>query len=152
MLQTTYRGKLPKGWSYPIGAERLTEVLSGVPQLDTIELRFHTHEHILASAHQRSLNSGEPITVIRISYRNIQPGLTGSNDMIASGWYAEHWDISVHGVPSGSRSVALRAIVDAGSLLRGWLSSPRPETWRYGRHACAIRIMLPDGEMSFHEE
>lgn len=152
VIPTSSRLPLPRGWSYAIGAERLSSILKDVPQFAALSLSFLPSEAVLLSDQVRAIASGKPIAICRVSYQNLQPGLTGSHDHIERGWYEETWKVAVHAVPSSFRRAAEEAIVASAARLTSWLTTPRPETWRYGRHACAVRMRLKDGQVTFQQE
>ena len=152
MIPTTYSHKLPRGLSYPAGAELLTELFAGVPQAERFELYFNRHELIFASDHQAAVRSGKPVTVLAISYRNSRPGLTGSNFEIERGWYGEHWQITVYAVPSALRLAVRQAIVASGDRLRRWVTQPRPDPWKDQRHRCLVRVRFDDVQPIIEEE
>lgn len=151
-IPTSHKQKLPRGWSYAIGAERLSSILGDVPQAATLRLSFHPSEFILMADQMRAVSSGEPVALCSISYEHLRPGLTGSNDGFERGWYDEKWEIMVHAVPSSYRRAAEDAIASAGERLRSWLTTPRTDVWRYGGHSCALRMRLSDGEVTFHQQ
>ena len=151
-IPTSYRQRLPRGWSYAIGAARVSRILEDVPQFPLLTISFHPSEFVFVSDQVRAIASGERIAICRVSYRNLSPGLTGSNDDVARGWYGEKWEVTVHAVPSSFRRAAEKAILAAATPLRSWLTTPRSATWRYGRHACSVRVRLHDGEVTFHQE
>jgi hypothetical protein len=152
MLSTSYKQALPSGFAYPVGAELLNSALQSTPQIKLLKLSFHAHSRIFASSFNRQLRVGDPVTVLSASYRHVPPGLSGSNAFIEEGWYNESWELTVYSVPSASRRVAREQIVTALPYVKNWLSSPRTDTWRYGRHSLHLRLRLPEGTITTVEE
>lgn len=152
MLSTSYKQALPSGFAYPVGAELLSSALQSTPQIAILKLSFHAHYRIFASSFKRQLRVGDPVMVLSVSYRHVPPGLTGSNAFIDEGWYNESWGLTVYSVPSTSRRVAREQIVAELPRVEKWLSSPRSDTWRYGRHSFHMLLSLPEGVLTTAEE
>ena len=144
LIPTSFKDKLPRGLSYPIGAELLSEALAGVPQYDTLTLSFY------GSAPLRSYH---PTRVLAASYSNSPPGLTGSNEGIAQGWYGESWGITVSAVASDLKSVVRGKLLEAGiPRLRAWLEEPRTQTWLSGRKSCSVNLDPASLELSVSQD
>lgn len=94
MLQTQSKEKLPKGHSYPIGAEALSVALEGIPQFNSIILSFWHKDEFWTSSYNQKLKGGGEIAVLRAEY--------------GSPFY--EWRIHVCSVPSTVKKIATGAI------------------------------------------
>ena len=152
MIPTTYKSKLPKSLSYPIGAQDVRDGLKGVPQESELSLGFYDRPTIFASEFQKLRSSKSPYPIMSASFRNVQPGLTGSNQHIAEGYYQENWEISVYPVLREHRSIAKQALLADGlPQIRNWLSIKRSSSWRQGRRTCEILFVESEAKLILRE-
>lgn len=68
LIPTRSKEKLPKGFSYPVGAEILSSALNSVPQYDEMELQFTWKDVYWASEYQKKLKSLGKIRVLEANY------------------------------------------------------------------------------------
>ncbi len=68
MLQTKSKEKLPKGHTYPVGAEALSAALDGIPQFSLITLSFWYKDEFFSSSYDQKLREGGVIAVLRAEY------------------------------------------------------------------------------------
>ena len=111
MIPTRSKSKLPKSLSYPIGAEAISEALADAPHADEMSLSFYDHpENTVPKGHPywyRTIRSGLPYLILTVEYQAAcKPGLSANNSMIESGWYREHWNLTVCPVLRELRQVA----------------------------------------------
>jgi hypothetical protein len=81
LIRTTRKEKLPKGFSYPLGAEAISSALNGVPQFHEAAIYFSWKDTFWASEYTPRVRGGGKVTIIEVNY-----------------WH--EWHISVHAVPS----------------------------------------------------
>ena len=67
LIPTTEKEKLPRGFSYPIGAEHLSSALDGVPQYDKFVLVFRWRDEYWASKYMAKLKSGGEVVVLDVN-------------------------------------------------------------------------------------
>lgn len=84
MIKTSRKEKLPKGFSYPLGAEAISAALDGIPQFDNTELWFSWRDEFWVSRWRKRLEEHGPIVLLRVAYSE----------------YFRHWDVRVYSVPS----------------------------------------------------
>ncbi|KHD06519.1 hypothetical protein PN36_10820 [Candidatus Thiomargarita nelsonii] len=96
IIKTRYKKKLPKGKSYPIGAEEISQELKGIPQYSEIEIAFSIQDEFWASKYNKKLKEGGDIEVLEVHF----------------GVPFYEWIIYVHSVPSEHKSTAKRQILD----------------------------------------
>lgn len=99
MILTKFKEKLPKGFSYPIGAEKISLGLARTPQIKMFELCFWHKDEFWASSFNERVKQKKPLKVIEISYRNPSVGISSSQHMIEAGYYSPSWKINVFSVP-----------------------------------------------------
>ena len=68
LIKTVRKEKLPKGFSYPIGAQALSEALQGIPQFDDIELWFSWRDEFWVSRWQKRLQARGTLSLLQASY------------------------------------------------------------------------------------
>ena len=87
LIPTAFKEKPPKGFTYPVGAEGISNALLGVPQFGLLTLSFSWKDTFWASEHKVRVGSAGAITVLEVWYsRRAQ--------------LDSHWKITVHAVPS----------------------------------------------------
>jgi len=116
---TRHKDVLPKGWSYPIGAELLTASLDGVPGALNQPLWFSARSDFRTKRFQATRSANKPYEILRASYGRGQ---------IFGDQRIPLWQVDIYAVPSGLRSVARAALVVRGMAeLRQWLLLPRTD-------------------------
>ena len=68
MIQTESKQKLPKGHSYPIGANTLSDALIGVPQYELIKLCFWYKDGFRTLSYNKKLKEGGKIEILRAEH------------------------------------------------------------------------------------
>lgn len=115
LLGVRYKTKLPKGWSYPVGTEVLTDILGGVADLAPKPLSFrHSEPYFLRDRRQRK-REDLPLPVIEVGVSIRDPGA----DVRVEG---RQWEIFMRSVPSQFRQ-SVRACLSSEGLprVRQWL-------------------------------
>jgi hypothetical protein len=110
-------------------------------------LSFHDHPTIFKSDFQDLIKNSGRIPVLRVSFRHVDPGLTGSKYFIEEGFYNENWDITVYPVPRTIKHDAQQIIVDKGlPLVRSWLSKKPAPCFR-GRKSYTLLFDLKTSKL-----
>src|SRR5882724_6416542 len=68
LIKTAKKEKLPKGFSYPLGAEALCAALDGIQQFDKALLWFSWRDEFWVSRWRKRLQALGPILLLKISY------------------------------------------------------------------------------------
>src|SRR5262245_4549835 len=105
MIPTRYRDKTPRALAFPIGAELLSAALAGTPQELDLSVAFRDKPTDFVSGFQQLLRSDAPLPVLRAAYRNLPPGISGSNVMAEAGYYDATWFLDVYPVPRALKSL-----------------------------------------------
>ncbi len=129
MIPTRFRTRLPRGLSYPVGAEALSEALAGAPHVEAMSLMFTGQAVWPASEFRRVLAAQTPYRILEVRFRSAHvPGFIGSAEMIEKGWYDDAWEIIVSPVLSELRHLANRLLREQGlPTVARWLrTSTRP--------------------------
>jgi hypothetical protein len=117
ILPTAYKAKIPHTLSYPVGAERISEALQDVPQMQTLSISF-----VYYKQEQRLLDRTGLHQVMAALYRKSRPTLSSSNAMIDGGWYRPKWQITVSPVPREIKHTVMDLLVAEGlPRVRAWL-------------------------------
>jgi hypothetical protein len=100
IIPTTFKEKIPKGFSYPIGTELLSRALEDVPQFGLFTLLFWYRDEYWASSYTQKIKEKSPIKIIEVSFKSYRPNLSSSKSMIESGYYEPKWEIRINSIPS----------------------------------------------------
>ncbi|MFN3650442.1 MAG: hypothetical protein ACK47B_12765 [Armatimonadota bacterium] len=114
MLITTRRkARLPRGLSYPVGAEIVSSALEGVPQYQDLYLWF---DRPTSLARSTDWSSG-PFPLLTTSY-------------YPDPYFDRRWSVSIWAVPCAWNCRARQALVAEGlPRLRFWLTGEHPPIW-----------------------
>jgi hypothetical protein len=125
LIRTGLRDRLPRGLSYPTGAEQISHALSDVPQFAELWILFNKH--------QPGMGIDQP------------GGLVGFQQVLAAHWHRGGWSLTVFAVQSEERSI-VRGLLQAMGLpaVRAWLWEVRPETWFVGMRGFEVGCSLSD--------
>jgi hypothetical protein len=116
---THHKDDLPKGWSYPVGAELLSSALTGVPGALDQPFWFSARSDFRTKRFQATRAANEPYEILQASYGRGQ--IFGDRRIPL-------WEVHVYAVPSRIRSVARTALMLRGLIeLRDWLLMPRTD-------------------------
>ncbi|MGA4636597.1 hypothetical protein ACPA5B_22235 [Pseudomonas solani] len=99
MIPTLSKERLPQGYSYPLGAKAINELIGDIPQVDKIEMNFNWRDDFLASRWRKRIKARGTVTLAAIRYLSI--------------W--DEWRIYFYSVPSDC-SAAARDFLLAGAL------------------------------------
>jgi len=116
VIPTKRKEKLPRGYSYPVGAEIISNALHGVPQYQLASITFDWKDIFWASKYQEKIRSAGAIEIVKINF-----------DL----W--KEWRIFVHAVPAAhSQSARLQlspALASLASLLHRTPLEPEHFHW-----------------------
>jgi hypothetical protein len=117
LIRTKRKERLPKGFSYPIGAELMSTALRGVPQYSLAEIIFSWKDTFWASKYQSRLRELGSITVVDVDYSS----------------RFDSWTIRIHAVPSAHNTRAREGLPAVLSVLsdRMKLTSIEPDSFRW---------------------
>ncbi|WP_165071412.1 hypothetical protein [Paludisphaera rhizosphaerae] len=131
MIPTTYRAKLPRGLSFPIGAEAVSQALVGTPRFEALSLTFWDQAVWPASKFRRLLEERSPYKVMTAEFHPARkPGVSAAEYMIQSGWYDEKWELFAYPVLAEFRHPANRLLRETGlPAVASWLKSSDRAGW-----------------------
>ena len=132
LIPTRFKAKIAHDWSYPIGAEVLSNALAEIPQYALINLDFHS-PHI---------KKGEnTIPLIWVNYSN--PRTTAME---------RNWSITVYSVPSSLRSeFRKRLIGEVLPCLRRWITAKRTPVWLGGNKGLHVVFNKETEKIQYEE-
>ena len=84
MIKTARKQKLPKGFSYPLGAAAISDALQGIPQFDNTEIWFRWRDEFWVSRWRKRLQARGPVILLTVGFSE----------------YFGRWDINLYSVPS----------------------------------------------------
>ncbi len=112
LIRTARKQRLPKGFSYPFGAEAISAALEGIPQFDNAELWFTWRDEFWASRWRKRLQSQGLITLLRVDYSQ----------------YFGVWHLYVYSVPSDCAVVAREHLIVELRRVRDGLRAAGPHS------------------------
>lgn len=129
LIRTTRKEKLPKGFSYPVGAEVISQALAGVPQFHLASITFVWKDTFWASRYQERIRSAGAINIFEVNL-----------DL----W--KDWRIFVHAVPAAHSQSAREqlsiSLPSLAAILRRTPSEPEHFRWSatYDLAGCSLAI------------
>ncbi len=84
VIPTGRKEKLPKGFSYPLGAEAISAALEGLPQFERAEITFQWRDEYWASRWRKRVQARGVLTLLRVAFLD----------------YFGSWRLDVYSVPS----------------------------------------------------
>lgn len=113
MIPTTMKERLPKGFSYPLGAELIFKNIGELPQAEKVSLMFVWKDEFWASKWRKRVAQRGTVALIQARYYRTR----------------DEWWISVYAVPSDCSAAAREfllggALAEIGEVLRKAASSP----------------------------
>jgi hypothetical protein len=139
LLKTRLRNKPPRGWSFPIGCELLSQLLEGVPHYDELSVSFWSLAKTTPKGQQLEAMKSEACPVLGATYSRSERRLSSSHRMSELGWYDPQWDITIYAVPSIHRSLIRKLLLESRlGPLHGWLRKTVPETSQFERRALSV--------------
>lgn len=144
LIPTKWKEKLPKGFSWPVGAEMLSEAFSGVLKPTSMELYFSWKDTFWASKYNEKIRLSGIISIFDIRYPDFRWGL----------WYGDRadakWRISVHAVPSDHRQNArlqmINRLPEIARMIRKAGPEPADFHQRLDYDIATSRLSFPDGK------
>ena len=145
MIPTKFKSKIPQTHSYPVGAKSLSEALSSVPQLESLNLNFYG---LWASKDKSNLQS-----VLNVNHINIRENQYSSKNLVAQGFYNETWEIIVYPVLREQKAEVQRLLLAEGlPKVKEWLSAKRSPTWLEGRRTLSISFDSGSRTLKYDED
>jgi len=136
LIRTGLRNKLPKGLSYPLGAELISTLLANVPQYDELWISFSKSGWMSIEAIGGALGAASYMLSFSASLYFISPS----------------YRLRVPAVPSEYRQTIRVSLIEYGlPKVRAWLVAPRPQTWCSGDRCIDVGIVPDTGATCFIE-
>ena len=118
LIRTGLRDKLPRELAYPVGGERISDALAGVPQFEWLWIAFNHHPWPALRHGVPPPSAADFKVVLRVVFNQ------------KSRPHQNSWSLTVHAVPREFQSKARDLLVQVGlPEVRRWLLMPRAETW-----------------------
>ncbi len=74
LIPTAAKDKLPKGFTYPLGAEAISTALEGIPALEDSRMWFSWRDEYWASAWRQKIASLGEVTLLKIEQAHFGDG------------------------------------------------------------------------------
>jgi hypothetical protein len=147
MIPTKYKAKIPQTLSYPVGAEKISDVLASVPQLKDVSISFHAFNPV---KHQKGRS--EPYPILEVQYAYCPAGRTTSNWAIEVGWSDPRWEITVRPVPRELKNKICEELEVVGfPRLVKWMQERKGITGREGCERIAFLFDELQGKLQVTE-
>ncbi len=144
MLETRFKKRLPRGWSYPIGAQELSAYLEDAPGAKEKPLSFTDRAGWFHSQLDAERRDDHPYPILRLWL--FRGGVLADNPD------AGHWEVRVYAVPSTLRAVVRRSLLPiAMPKVRAWLAAARPDTALDGGAYCCVLTRESDARLYFEQ-
>jgi hypothetical protein len=140
MLKTSYKAKLPQGWSWPIGAETLSEWLEGVEGAEPVPLHFSDYQ--IRDSHFRRIRAqGLPYRILSITYS------------APFAYWADQWQVRIDPIPSTHKKFVHTRLLSSGlSKVRTWLEASRRNGVSQGRGSCRVLFQESSLKVFFEQK
>ncbi len=131
MIPSSHKSKIPQTHSYPLGAESLSEAISSVPQLESMQLSFRG---------VWALKEGSKLyRVLEVNHMNFRETQYSSKSFAAKGFYNDSWEIIVYPVLREQKAEVKRLLLTQGlPKIKAWLSAERSPAWLEGRKTLSV--------------
>jgi hypothetical protein len=154
MIPTRYKDKLPRDWAYPIGAQALTEGLTGAPHVEALTVTFRGKRCCRRSQYSLDFPDKAPYTVLCAEYRpERKPGYGGSHYLAENGFFDETWKLTVSPVPVELRHAVNMLLREKGLLLVvHWLRSSEQTGWMSREHTITLQFVPEEPTFNVYED
>lgn len=119
LIRTASKSKIPQGFSYPLGAEIISEALADVPQYELLSIRFSSFNVVGNPKVEKPIETGECYVLQITYYTDYQCN------------YHYPWHISVGALPSEHKHAAQEALKAVLPEVHHWLSHFTPGNITY---------------------
>ncbi len=134
ILGVRHKSQLPRGWSYPVGAEALTEVLRDVPHSVSRPLWFSHSEPFRLKDRRKRESEDLPLRVLSADFSTWGVGAQPPPKRPL-------WTLYVGSVPSHLRHWVRACLIrEALPRLRRWLLQPFAETALDATPQCSVLL------------
>nr|WP_319395940.1 hypothetical protein [uncultured Desulfobacter sp.] len=147
LIPTSYKEKLPKDISYPVGAELISQHLEGVPQFNELKLSFF----FWTGAYHNILNR-DIHTFLEVTYSRSENSISNTKKNEVTQWVTPEWRIGVSPVPGKIRKKVREVCIAEGfEIIKDWLLKDRPNNWYYGRKSIKLLYDATGEKLQFKE-
>jgi hypothetical protein len=135
-ISTSYKEKLPRHLSYPVGLQILATALGEVPQAEVLTVSFHAKSGSVSRS-EKLRKGGEYYPVLAARFRHVRLGISECRGM--ESYYDPTWELHVYAVTREKRATAQALLIEQGiPAIAAWLRKPRSETWLEGRKEITV--------------
>ena len=136
LIRTGLRDKLPKGLSYPAGAEAISIALLSVPQYHSLWISF-SKTGWMSIERDREISDATNFMHVLSVILNFESG----------GMY-----LSIPAVPSKYRQIVRQGLTNYGlPEVRDWLAVPHSQTWHEGFRTFEVGLGIHSDEICLVE-
>jgi hypothetical protein len=145
MLRVRHRERLPRGWSFPLGAEVLTEALAGVPHGVPEPLWFAHSEPMWLKDRRKRESDDLPLQILEVEFTTWALGVEPPPERPL-------WTIRVGSVPSHLRQWSRSCLIEeALPRVRRWLLQPFPDTALEATPQCRVLLQAEQKRLLWEE-
>ncbi len=160
MIPTSSKAKLPSDFSYPIGAEVISEALAGTPHVGAFSVWFGNGtgglstkplsavEFRSASEFRRLLVDRRPYAIMAAWYQPKSKPRIGVDAFFGR----ERWGLTVYPVLAELKHLASRLLREEGlPTIATWLKSSDRAGWNANWHRIELEFSPADGSLAASE-
>lgn len=138
LIETRSRTRLPRGLTYPVGAEVVSAALEGIPQYDRLVLNFYQP----TSLHKVSDWETGPFLVLSLRYQEQHLVYDRRN-----------WSVDVWAVPAGIAPRVRPLLTDEGfRAAREWMTADHPPIWFQSWKNLSMHYQDEDDRLFWRED
>src|SRR5438874_4477092 len=132
ILRVRHRERLPRGWSFRLGAEALSDALADLPHRASEPIWFSHSEPMWLKDRRQRESEDLPLQVLQVEFTTWALGIGPNPDRPL-------WRIDVGSVPSPLRHWVRSCLIKEGlPRIRRWLLQPFPETALEAQPRCRV--------------
>jgi hypothetical protein len=149
MIPTRFKAKLPKGLSYPLGAEAISQTLAGAPHADELHLSFYGQAVWPAAEFNRLLREGLPYRILSAEYTPpLMPRRIAPKRLVEVGRDQGSWYLTVYPLLCELRPAANHLLREQGlPAVTEWLRSSERSGWDSQQHRIDLVFSPADDKL-----
>lgn len=144
-MSSLRRQRRPRGWSFPLGAEMLSDVLGAVPYAAPEPLWFSHSEPMWLKDRRIRESKDLPLPVLKAEFTTWALGIETKPERPL-------WRIDVGSVQTPLRHCVRSCLIAEGlPRIRRWLLQPFAETALDGEPRCRVRLQADQKRLTWEE-
>jgi hypothetical protein len=148
LIPNSYKPKLPKFLSYPVGFEKLSAELDNATEPDVRIVFASPGGRLVRAIRSRSVHP-----IMMASFTNRDAGASTSRSLDDMGFYGPKIELWVYPVARERRAEAVQLLLSEGfNRLRQWLAPDRTPVWKLSRHSLTVAFAPEESLLEYSED